>query len=442
MDELYDRYLGLRWAEEPADERVWQAVDRVPAEELWRTHERRRERLVAFARRRLREQLVRRGAPRAEVEAADEVLDLEALTIGFARRFAAYKRAALLLRDPERLARILNDPRRPVQIIFSGKAHPRDDAGKELIRQIVALARQETFRRRVVFLEEYDMAVARYMVQGCDVWLNTPRRPQEASGTSGMKAAANGALNLSTLDGWWAEAWEEAEPRSIPIGWTIGRGETYDSADYQDQVEAEALYDLLERDVAPTFYERGADGLPRRWIARMKASIGTLCHFFNTHRMVREYAERFYLPAAERSRQLAADDLARARALAAWRARVGESWGQVRVEVVDAESPGELQVGDAMRVRARVQLGALTPDDVAVQLYLGRVSASGEIEEAVATPLQLVGPDGEGQHLYEAVRVTCSQSGLHGYTVRVLPHHPDLTTRFPPGLIAWARDGG
>ena len=442
MDELYDRYLGLRWVEEPADERVWQAVDRVPAEELWRTHERRRERLVAFARRRLREQLIRRGAPRAEVEAADEVLDLEALTIGFARRFATYKRAALLLRGPERLARILNDPRRPVQIIFSGKAHPRDDAGKELIRQIVALARQETFRRRLVLLEDYDMAVARYMVQGCDVWLNTPRRPLEASGTSGMKAAANGALNLSTLDGWWAEAWEEAGQRSIPIGWAIGRGETYDNADYQDQVEAEALYDLLERDVIPTFYERGADGLPRQWIARMKASIGTLCHFFNTHRMVREYAERFYLPAAERSRQLAADDLARARALAAWRTRVGESWGQVCAEVLDAESLAELQVGDAMRVRARVQLGALTPEDVAVELYLGRVSASGEIVGAVATPLQFVGPDGKGHHLYEAARVTCSQSGLHGYTVRVLPHHPDLTTPFLPGLIAWAHDEG
>ncbi|MEJ2738084.1 MAG: alpha-glucan family phosphorylase, partial [Anaerolineae bacterium] len=221
MKELYDRYLGPRWREELADQTVWQQADHIAAEELWRTHERRRERLVAFCRRRLRDQLRRRGAPQAAIEAADEVLDPEALTIGFARRFATYKRATLLLSDRERLARILNDPDRPVQIIFAGKAHPRDDAGKELIRQIVELARQEAFRRRLVFLEDYDMAVARYLVQGVDVWLNTPLRLQEASGTSGMKATANGVLNLSVLDGWWDEAYRPE------VGWAIGRKETY-----------------------------------------------------------------------------------------------------------------------------------------------------------------------------------------------------------------------
>ena len=280
MVELYDRYLGPRWREEPVDQVVWRRVERIPAVELWRTHERRRERLVAFARRRLRGQLARRGAPQAEIEAADEVLDLNALTIGFARRFATYKRATLLLRNAERLARILGDPRRPVQVIFAGKAHPKDDAGKELIRQIMELARQEAFRRRLVFVEDYDMEVARYMVQGVDVWLNNPRRPREASGTSGMKAAANGVLNLSILDGWWDEAYQPE------VGCAIGRGETYDDPDYQDQVEADTPYDLLEQDIVPTFYDRGADGLPRRWISRMKASIGNLCYFLNSHRMV------------------------------------------------------------------------------------------------------------------------------------------------------------
>ncbi|MFQ6059490.1 MAG: glycosyltransferase family 1 protein, partial [Anaerolineae bacterium] len=450
MNQLYDRYLGPRWREEPADQEVWQRAERIPAEELWRTHERRRERLVAFARRRLRSQLERRGAPQAEIEAANEALDPEALTIGFARRFATYKRATLLLRDPERLARILNNPERPVQVIFAGKAHPRDDAGKELIRQVVGLARQEAFRRRLVFLEDYDMAVARYLVQGADVWLNTPRRPREASGTSGMKAAANGVLNLSTLDGWWDEAWLDfgfgqrlqsaiRNPKfEIPFGWAIGRGEVYDDPGYQDQVEAEALYDLLEQDVIPTFYDRGADGLPRRWIARMKASIGTLCHFFNTHRMVQEYTECFYLPAAARYRQLTADGMARARALAAWKARVQEGWPQVRVEAVGAEPLGELRVGDEVHARARVHLGVLTPDDVRVELYLGRVDAEGEIVEAEATPMQPVGPDGEGNYRFEVGAVPCRKSGLHGYTVRVLPHHPDLPTPFLPGLIVWA----
>ena len=438
MDQLYDRYLGPRWEEEPADETVWQGIERVPAEELWRTHERRRERLVAFARRRLRAQLEQRGAPQAEIEAADEVLDLDALTIGFARRFATYKRATLLLRDPERLARILNDPKRPVQVIFAGKAHPRDDAGKELIRQIVGLARQPTFRRRVVFLEDYGMTVARYLVQGADVWLNTPRRPLEASGTSGMKAAANGVLNLSTLDGWWDEAWSMASARSVPIGWAIGRGEGYDDPEYQDQVEAEALYNLLERDVIPTFYDRGIDGLPRGWIARMKASIAALCHFYNSHRMVHEYTDRFYLPAAARYDRLTADGMARVKALAGWRARVDGCWAGARVEAVEAGPLTDLHVGSQVRVRAWVRLGALAPDDVAVQLYLGRVNASGAMVEAETVPMRLVGPDRDGLALFETEAAICRRSGLHGFTVRLLPNHPDLTTPFVPGLITWA----
>ena len=472
MDELYDRHLGPRWREEPADQSLWARASRIPAEELWRTHERRRERLVAFARRRLRQQLERRGAPQSEIEAVDETLDPDALTIGFARRFATYKRANLLLRDPERLARILKDAGRPVQIIFAGQAHPRDDAGKELIKQIVALSRRPEFRRRLVFLEGYDMAVARSMTQGADVWLSTPRRPFEASGTSGMKAAANGALNLSTLDGWWDEAWDfgmrNAEcgmrtdelpdfesngqggsfrlraPHSafrIPhsyVGWTIGRGEIYDDPDYQDQVEAEALYDLLEGDVIPTFYGRGEDKLPRRWIERMKASIGNLCHYFNTHRMVREYTERFYLPAAERQGQLMADGMARARALAAWKERVRDRWSRVRIESVTAGSLDGIQVYSEIQAQAEVSLGALTPDDVSVELYVGSVNADNELVGARAIPMRPVGDGDDGRYRFEGASVTCCRSGLHGFTVRALPRHPDLIAPILPGLIVWA----
>ena len=355
MKELYDRYLGPRWREEVADQTVWQGADRIAAEELWRTHERRRERLVAFCRRRLRTQLERRGASQTAVAAADEVLGPEALTIGFARRFATYKRATLLLRDAERLARILNKPGRPVQIIYAGKAHPRDDPGKGLIRQIVELSRHEEFRRRLVFLEDYDMAVARYLVQGVDVWLNTPLRLQEASGTSGMKATANGVLNLSILDGWWDEAYRPE------VGWAIGRREKYDDSNYQDQVEAEALYGLLEQEVVPAFYDRGSDGLPRRWIARMRASIQTLCRFFTTHRMVGEYTERYYLHAAGHYAQLTADGLVRAKALAAWKARLQKNWSRVRIEAVGGDSIKDVQAGGEFRVQAKVHLGALVP---------------------------------------------------------------------------------
>ena len=439
MNQLYDRYLGPNWRDEPGNGGLWQRAESIPAEELWRTHERRRERLVAFARRRLRAQLGQRGDTISEVQAADEVLDPDALTIGFARRFATYKRATLLLRDPERLARILNDPQRPVQIIFAGKAHPRDNPGKELISHITDLARRKEFRRRIVFLEDYDMAVARYLVQGCDVWLNTPLRPLEASGTSGMKAAANGALNVSTLDGWWDEAWRESGNHLI--GWAIGRGESYEDRDYQDRVEAEALYHLLESDVVPAFYERGADHLPRKWIGRMKASLTHLCTRFNTHRMVQEYAERFYFMAHTRQEELAADSAARARALAAWEARVRAAWSQVRVTSVESAGIGQLKVGEKFSVRARLDLGPLHPEDISVELCVGPVDSRGELREMLANQMQPVSADGGGAWRFEGSARACCTSGQYGFTIRILPCHVDMIGAFLPGLIAWAQTG-
>jgi len=433
MKDLYDRYLGPRWREEPADESVWQRADQIAAEELWRTHERRRRRLVSFARYRLRAQLEQRGASQTQIHGVDEILDSEALTVGFARRFAPYKRATLLLRDPDRLDRIVNHPDRPVQFIFAGKAHPRDDPGKYLIQQIAELARQDRFRRRLVFLEDYDMGVARYLVQGVDLWLNNPLRPLEASGTSGMKAAANGVLNLSTLDGWWDEAYQPQ------VGFAIGQGEIYDDREYQDQVEADALYDSLELDVIPLFYDRGVDNLPRRWISRMKASTRTLCHFFNTHRMVQDYTERYYLPSAGHFHHLAARRMNRAKALSKWRARVQEKWSDVGIESVELESFDELQVGGHFWAKSRIRLGALSPDDVKVELYLGRVDAADELVETVATPMEHARRDGiGGVHLFEAKNVSCGASGRHGYTVRVIPAHSDLSTPYLPGLIVWA----
>ena len=436
MKQLYDRYLGPRWREEPGDKQVWQLVERIAGEELWRTHVRRRERLVAMSRRRLRQQLKRIGAPQTEIEGAREVLDPRALTIGFARRFATYKRATLLLKDTDRLAKILNDEERPVQIIFAGKAHPRDNPGKELIQKIVALSRKEPFRRRLVFLENYDMAVTRYMVQGADVWLNTPRRPREASGTSGMKAAANGGLNLSVLDGWWDEAYQPE------LGWAIGAGEMYDDEEYQDAVEAENLYDLLEHDVIPLFYKRSADGLPRGWINRMKGSIATFSAFFNTHRMVQEYTERAYLAASKRYQELIADGMARAKALAHWDQHLRQHWARVQVDVHESEAIKDLKVGEQFKVQAQVHLAPLTPDDVVVELYLGRVNAADEIVDAQTLPMQAAEPNGNGQYLYETKTVTCRQSGFHGYTVRVLPRHADLTSPFLPGLVVWANGSG
>ena len=440
FNQLYDRYLGPQWREEPANTDVWSHVQSIPAEELWRTHERRRERLVAWARRRVREQRLRRGAPQSELDAAAEVLDPDALTIGFARRFATYKRATLILRDVERLRRLLTDPARPVQLIFAGKAHPQDDGGKQLIRQITEFSRDPVLGRRVVFLDDYDMAVARALVQGVDVWLNTPLRPNEASGTSGMKAAANAVLNLSVPDGWWDEVWNDPANNGL-MGWAIGKGESYSDPNYQDQVESEALYDLLERDVIPTFYARGTDRIPRKWVERMKASVEFLCHFVNTHRMVRDYVELYYLKADAQFRALEADGAARARALAASMERTRQEWQGVRITKIEDGPARSVSVASCLRIQAQIHLGRLKPEDVLVELYLGQVDANGELVEGKPVVMLPDGERGDGNYSY-AVDTSMARSGRHGFTLRVRPSQPDMAASFIPGLIYWADGSG
>ena len=430
MTELLDRYLGPRFLEEPMEFSVWKGVETIPDSELWRTHERRRERLVWFARKRLRQQAQRRGAPPYVVDEVEQVFDPEALTIGFARRFAEYKRGTLLLRDPERLRRLLNDPHRPVQIIFAGKAHPMDTPGKQLIKELNHFIRGEGYRDRMIFLEDYDINVARYLVQGVDVWLNVPRPPLEASGTSGMKAAANGALNVSTFDGWWCEGY------TPEVGWVIGRGEKYDSAEQQDAVESGALYDILEQEVAPLFYERGRDGLPRRWIARMKRSMHLIGSYFNTNRMTADYLRDYYLDAGERFQALAADGPARAQALAAWRQRIRERWSGIRVEDVRSAVGKALLVGDKIEVVARVRLGELRPDEVQVQLGVGALAVEDQIEDAAYARMTPDEEPSDGIYTYRCA-MPCIHSGRRGYAVRVLPFHPDLVHPFEPGMVVW-----
>jgi glycogen phosphorylase len=469
MAALFDRYLGPRWREfghgvqtkrpfqggaptpapggprieargveaasdREAIDRVWKRVESIPDEELWRIHERLRARLVSFCRSQLHKQLVQRGSPQSEIESSTEALDPEALTIGFARRFATYKRATLLFRDLNRLKRILEDAKRPVQIIIAGKAHPRDAAGKELIRQVIHLARDPLLRRRVVFVEDYSIAVARRLVQGVDVWLNTPRRPMEASGTSGMKVGPNGGLNLSCLDGWWPEAVRGDN------GWSVGQGEDYTDNGYQDEVESHALYDLLEKEVVPLFYDRTENDLPKGWIAAMKASIRTICPVFNTDRMVNQYTERFYLSASAKARSLEADNFRRARELATWFERVERAWPEVALKQMETSTVQDLVVGSALRVTSTVHLGrSLHPEDVEVQLYTGHLDSQGQLLQGVAIPMgedDLGGPKGEGDFEYRG-GIPCRSSGQHGYAVRVLPSHTDMFQPIIPSLIKW-----
>lgn len=428
---LFERYLGPRWKEDMDENALWSLVHRIPDEELWRTHERRRERLVAFARQRLRSQLEARGALRTEVAQAAEILNPDALTIGFARRYATYKRATLLLRDAERLIRILGDKHRPVQIIFAGKAHPMDNPGKEFIRQIIHFERQPEVRRRMVFIEDYDMVVARYLVQGVDVWLNTPRRPLEASGTSGMKASLNGAINLSVLDGWWVEAY------NVNTGWAIGRGEEYGDESYQDEVESHALYDLLEKELVPLFYSRGADGLPRGWISKMKTSMREICPVFNTNRMVKQYAEDYYLPSHARHLSLTANQLQGSKALAAWRAKVQQHWSELKIVEVKTEGKEGMKVGELLEVRAKVALGGLTPDDISVELYHGRLNSDGEIVKPKVVVMSASGK-AKGALCDFTGALKSESSGRHGYTVRILPRHRDIDNPRKQGLVLWA----
>ncbi|MEI7835743.1 MAG: alpha-glucan family phosphorylase [Planctomycetota bacterium] len=434
MASIYDMYLGPDWQEKPADMAVWRAAERIPDTELWRTHERRRERLVAFARERLGKQLALQGAGASELAAAQEILDPEVLTIGFARRFATYKRASLILADLERLTELLNAQGRRVQIIFAGKAHPRDNPGKDLIRHIVHTCRQEAFRKSMVFLEDYDINVARYLVQGVDVWLNTPLRPMEASGTSGMKVAANGGLNVSILDGWWCEGYHAS------VGWVIGSGESYDDLEYQNTVESQALYNLLEKEVVPLFYDRGTDKLPRGWIARMRANMCQLAPVFNTNRMVRQYAEQFYSAAAGKWTELLADNVAGAKTLAGWKQHVRNNFHAVRIESVQDDMAAAVQgarVGRNIHVEAVIHHGALRPEDLLAELYYGPLDSDGRLQTGQAIAMQPVGPAGDARVRY-AAEMPCERSGMTGYTIRILPCHPQMANPRDMALVKWA----
>ena len=360
---------------------------------------------------------------------ADEVLDPEALTIGFARRFAPYKRATLFTRNPERLLEILCNPQRPVQIIVAGKAHPRDDLGKELIKNLVTFARRPEVQGKIVFLEDYDLSVAEYMVQGVDVWLNTPKKRHEACGTSGMKVPPNGGINLSIRDGWWAEAYDGEN------GWAIGDDRDYNNDEYHDFVESEAIYDLLEQEIVPLFYDRGAAGVPRRWIAKVKTSMRSLLPRFNTNRMVREYTD-LYRAALSRWSHLIENDCAVAKDLAAWRASLSRQWEQIRVESVESSGNCEYRVGSAFDVTAEVFLGDVAPDQVEVQLYHGRVNGSDHLVDGQVIRMEPQGDAAEGRHRFVG-KVACATTGHRGYTVRILPYHPDLGCPHCTGLIRW-----
>lgn len=434
MVDLFDTYFGPKFTKQPSAFEDWQSIHKIPDAELWRAHQRRRERLVFFARKRLKEQLQHRGASAHDIKMADEVLDPQILTIGFARRFSSYKRAFLLFRDIDRFRRLISNPEMPVQFIIAGKAHPLDNPGKEIIKSILKISSEDEFRRRIVFLEDYDINVARYLVQGADIWLNNPRRPQEASGTSGMKAAINGAVNVSILDGWWCEGY------SPEVGFKIGNGEEYDNAEYQDNLEGHFLYDVLEREAIPLFYKRNSARFPYEWIKIVKNSMIMACGQFTSGRMVREYTERFYIPAINAHKINASDGYKTSKSIAKWRTYLTTNWERISVdEVLTPAMEESPKVGDIIPVTLKVTLGRISPEDITVEVIAGNLNSLEQMnnyEPVVASRMDGEGDPSNGQYMYRT-EVACKESGRFGIAARILPQNESLIHNRIPKLIKW-----
>jgi starch phosphorylase len=412
-----------------ANDAGWDAVDKVPDNAIWATRRAMRARLVDEVRERVRASWLQRGASEAELGWVAGVFDPDVCTIGFARRVPSYKRLTLMLHDPDRLKAILLDPERPVQLVIAGKAHPADDGGKALVQQIVRFADDPEVRHRIVFLPDYDIGMARHLYPGCDVWLNNPLRPLEACGTSGMKAALNGCLNLSIRDGWWDEMYDGDN------GWAIPSADGVDDPDRRDELESAALYDLIENHVRALFYERAREGVPLRWIEMVRHTLRSLGPKVLATRMLHDYVHQLYTPAAQSARHVASEGYAPARELAAWRARITKTWPQVRVEHVESIGVDDVpELGQTLTLRALVALDGLVPGDVQVQAAYGLVDENDEIVSPTVVPMELSGDVDDGLHRYET-ELPLQRTGPYGYSVRVLPVHPLLASPAELGLM-------
>jgi len=429
MVALYDRYLPFDWRDRMDDVSVWQGVYAIPDEELWEARRDARLRCLRFIRERVKAERLRRGEPTSAVEEADSLLNPEALTIGFARRFATYKRATLILSDLPRLQRLLNQPDRPVQIIFAGKAHPADEPGKALIQRVVQIAKDPEFQGKIVFIEDYDMEVARNLVQGVDLWLNTPRRPMEASGTSGLKAGLNGVPSASILDGWWKEAYNGTN------GWAIGDDREYPDQEAGDLADARSLYDLLEHEIVPAFYTRDERSLPVSWLQVMRAAIASIAPAFAARRVVKEYVEQMYAPAAERAALLSENGGEVARSLTEWKALIKREWANVHVEA-SVTADGPITLGTPVPLRAKVHLGSIEPSQVAVEVVYAR-AMNGSQEHTDSAPLEWNGKTEDGDHIYSGSFIP-RYNGTIIYGVRVRPINGYLNNQFEMGLARWA----
>lgn len=427
---IFDRYLGPGWNKHPWNPVIMNRIDGIYNEELWRVHELNRSRLIRTCRELMGKQYKKRNAPKSMMDDIESIFDQDALTIVFARRFATYKRSHLLFMDPDRLESILTSKTHPVQIIFAGKAHPKDQEGKDMIQKVVQFARKKGVRHRLIFLEDYDINTARMLVQGADVWLNTPRRPLEACGTSGMKAAINGALNISILDGWWCEGFSDE------TGWKIGNGEEYHDHEYQDAVESQALYNLLTDEVIPCFYDRKNGDSSQKWLHKMKESMKMAMKNFCSHVMVSKYNSMFYLPSAKRLGELVSTDSSEAKALSLQRTRLSSLWNSIKIETPVRKASGPFRDGDTFSVTTEVCLGELKPEEVEIELYFGRMKSIDLVTEGKVKSMRVREQIGDGRYLYEC-DIICEKSGRFGFTARAIPKGDDWIKNSPE-FLTWA----
>lgn len=433
MSNLFDEYLGPNWRRDPSDPAIWNRVDDIPDDEIWNCRENLRGDLVRYVRKRLQSDLTSRKLTSDEFSSSGQLLDPRILTIGFARRFATYKRASLMLTDKERFKKILFHEERPVQILIAGKAHPRDDAGKKIIQDLVNFIQNEGARNRMVFVEDYDMEIARNLIQGVDVWLNNPRRPNEASGTSGMKVVPNGGINCSVLDGWWDEGYD---PK---VGFAIGEGTDFGDHGHQDWLDSRSLYSVLEREIVPKFYHRVDNGLPSQWIAMMKASIKKLAPYFSTARMVRDYATKAYVPASRAYCALSENNQEQALLARTWREKVQKEWneGHVQIRSVSDSAGRAAHHGGFFEVQAKVSIGALDVNDVEVQALVGKIGSNRELVHQEIIALHPV--DQSGEAIEFKAKIPCDVPGHRGYVIRVVPKHPLVSVIHELPIVIWEK---
>src|SRR5215469_11065602 len=430
---IYSKFVGPDWEEHLTDSEYWRRVIDIPDDLLWETHQLLKSRLIDFIRDRIRRHRIRLGESPEQLRKINSILNPDVLTIGFARRFATYKRGMLLFSQKERLLRLVQNTERPVQFIFAGKSHPKDEPGKRFIQEVYNKSREPELEHAVVFIEDYDTYIGRRLYQGVDLWLNNPLRPLEASGTSGMKLPPNGGLNLSVLDGWWCEGYNGKN------GWAIGSEISDGTPEFQNEVDAESLFNVLENQIIPLYYAKPDGRIPIAWIQLMRESMRSVTPVFNTHRMVKEYNERLYEPAAAAYRTLSANGCKAAIDLADWKHKTRTDWSQVKIDDVEVSPPdgSRLFVGEKLTISANVFLGPVDPSHVRVQAYIGETD-NGSLDKPYAVDLPRFEKKETPGWFRFTGDITSSDSGSYGFNLRVIPTHPHLIQDHELRLITWA----